>query len=62
MTRTTIDLDIPHDPAERARRLVCKHSAAKEVHDSQQDGYPGGDIVTLRCPDCGKEWEAELPQ
>jgi hypothetical protein len=41
---------------------MCDHAAAKEVIGSQQDGYPCGDTVTILCPDCGKEWECELPQ
>ncbi|KKM62740.1 hypothetical protein LCGC14_1518610 [marine sediment metagenome] len=51
------------------RRSVCYknehgqtvHPNAREVGD-QQDGYPGGDIVTMKCPDCGKSWKKELPQ
>lgn len=39
-----------------------EHEGAHEVHDSQRDGWPGGDIVTMRCDDCGHEWETELPQ
>lgn len=38
------------------------HVEAHEVHDSQEDGWPGGDIVTMRCSVCGIEWERELPQ
>lgn len=37
------------------------HADAREVGE-QQDGYPGGDIVTRKCPHCGTEWEQELPQ
>lgn len=39
-----------------------RHQRAHEVHDSQKDGWPGGDIVTMVCPDCGTRWEKELPQ
>lgn len=28
----------------------------------QRDGYPGGDLVDMRCPHCGHEWTMELPQ
>lgn len=38
-----------------------EHSNAHEVGE-QEDGYPGGDIVKIRCDDCGKEWRMELPQ
>ena len=37
------------------------HADAKEVGE-QEDGYPGGDVVTYKCPYCGKSWETELPQ
>jgi len=37
------------------------HEDAKEVGD-QEAGYPGGDIVTMRCPNCGHEWRKELAQ
>ena len=37
------------------------HPDAHEVGE-QQDGYPGGDIVTMECPNCGHRWEQELPQ
>ena len=38
-----------------------RHVDAHEVGE-QEDGYPGGDIVTYKCPHCGKRWRAELPQ
>lgn len=37
------------------------HVDAHEVGD-QENGWPGGDIVTMRCPNCGHEWKKELPQ
>lgn len=37
------------------------HPNASEVGE-QKDGWPGGDIVTYRCPDCGVRWRSELPQ
>jgi hypothetical protein len=37
------------------------HPDAHEVGD-QRDGWPSGDIVTMRCPNCGYEWDKELPQ
>ena len=36
------------------------HEHAEEI--KQKDGYPGGDLVTYRCPHCEEEWEEELPQ
>ena len=38
------------------------HDGAYEVPDSQRDGWPGGDIVTMECPHCGHRWKMELPQ
>jgi len=40
--------------------LVC-HIDAHEVGD-QENGYPGGDIVTYECPNCKARWKTELPQ
>lgn len=40
----------------------CRHDNAKEVSGSQSNGFPGGDVVEMKCPDCGAEWESELPQ
>lgn len=38
-----------------------QHAGAHEIGE-QRDGYPGGDIVTMKCPNCGHEWREELPQ
>ena len=37
------------------------HADVREVGE-QQDGYPGGDIVTYECKNCGHRWKQELPQ
>ena len=37
------------------------HPQAHEFGE-QRDGWPGGDIVTYRCPVCNHVWEQELPQ
>lgn len=42
-------------------RTPVLHASAHEVGD-QRDGWPSGDLVTMRCPICGHEWEKELPQ
>jgi len=52
--------EYPWDHKPRSRTRV-HHADAHEVGD-QRNGYPGGDIVTLRCPHCGHEWDEELPQ
>lgn len=44
------------DPGDKIR-----HTDGKEIGE-QQDGYPGGDIITLKCPHCGHIWKQELPQ
>lgn len=50
----------PWTPEFKPRGQVV-HPDAREVGD-QRDGYPGGDIVTKQCPNCGHEWDEELPQ
>jgi hypothetical protein len=50
----------PWSPGATKGALVL-HPDAREVGE-QEDGYPGGDIVTRRCPNCGHEWTQELPQ
>ncbi len=39
----------------------CTHENVVEVGE-QEDGYPGGDIITVKCLNCGKTWRVELPQ
>lgn len=48
-------------PWDKRRRGSVRHHGASEIGD-QQPGYPGGDIITMRCKFCGHEWEEELPQ
>lgn len=36
------------------------HPDAKAAE--QRDGWPSGDLVLMRCPNCGHNWEKELPQ
>lgn len=50
--------DDPWTPAKGER---AEHPMAREEGD-QQNGYPGGDIVTYVCPHCKHRWTAELPQ
>ncbi len=44
-----------------AYRYRWEHTNTEEVGD-QENGYPGGDIVKIRCKDCGLTWKEELPQ
>ncbi len=37
------------------------HRDAHEIGE-QQDGWPSGDTVRMRCPHCKVEWTMELPQ
>ena len=37
------------------------HPLANEVGE-QEDGWPSGDIVRMRCPVCETRWKTELPQ
>lgn len=59
--------------AERTLHECTKEAPYKKgmlgrwIHDAhevgeQHNGYPGGDIVTMECKVCGKQWERELPQ
>lgn len=54
----TCTKDNPHTK-EKWKGRVC-HPDAVEL--SQEDGYPGGDIIRNKCPNCGVEWKEELPQ
>lgn len=38
-----------------------EHDAVREVGE-QENGWPGGDIVTMECGNCGHRWRKELPQ
>lgn len=38
-----------------------RHHGAYELGE-QEDGWPGGDIVRMKCAFCGHEWTKELPQ
>jgi len=49
------------DPWTRDKSFYGDHPDAVEVGD-QEDGYPGGDIVTYDCPHCGLRFRCELPQ
>lgn len=52
-------------PWDRTSRGPVRHHGAHEVGDQRDGypgGYPGGDLVTMRCRFCGHEWETELPQ
>jgi hypothetical protein len=48
-------------PWDRKTPAYVVHHGAEENGD-QESGWPGGDIVPMRCRFCGHEWEKELPQ
>jgi hypothetical protein len=51
---------IAADPCKPGEKRI--HREAREVHDSQRNGWPGGDVVTYECPHCKQRFEIELPQ
>jgi hypothetical protein len=53
----------PNHPWDRVKRddVRVVHTDTHEVGE-QEDGYPGGDIVTIGCRICGHRWRSELPQ
>jgi hypothetical protein len=53
--------DNPWAPEKTAPDQRVEHSNVHEIGD-QQDGWPGGDIVTMECRNCGTRWREELPQ
>lgn len=54
--------DERHEKAQEAGvRVRWSHSRAGEVGE-QTNGWPGGDLVTMKCVNCGVTWRTELPQ
>ncbi len=51
----------PENPMPKGAPGIWEHTNAEEVGD-QRPGYPGGDLITMRCKDCGHKWTEELPQ
>lgn len=51
----------PENPWHVGLSTPVEHSDVHEVGE-QEDGYPGGDIVTYECRNCGHRWKSELPQ
>ena len=43
-------------------RYPATHVFAREVPDSQRNGWPSGDTVEMKCPVCNTTWTEELPQ
>jgi hypothetical protein len=60
-TKNGRNLCSPAHPMPRGASGLWEHTNTEEVGD-QTNGYPGGDIITIRCNDCGEKWKVELPQ
>ena len=52
----------PYSPNRHKSGDFWAHKEAQEVPNSQEDGWPSGDIVTMKCLVCGITWKKELPQ
>jgi hypothetical protein len=51
----------PENPWRPGLPTPVTHHDTHEVGE-QEDGWPGGDIVTYECKTCGARWRQELPQ
>jgi hypothetical protein len=51
----------PENPWSPEKRRRARHTNVREV-GGQTNGWPGGDIVTYECKNCGHRWREELPQ
>lgn len=60
-TQPNIVICTPKSPWDGRKGVRVQHEGAREIGD-QEDGYPGGDIVTMECPNCKHQWKMELPQ
>ena len=58
-TKRVCTKDHPWDSSWALRPVV--HPDARQIGE-QEPGWPGGDIVTYECPNCGLRWTKELPQ
>jgi len=54
--------DNPYTEDRHESGMRWEHYDNSEVQGSQVDGYPGGDIVTMKCNVCGITWKRELAQ
>jgi len=51
----------PNHPMPKNAPGRWEHTGAHEVGE-QENGWPGGDIITVECRDCKLRWREELPQ
>ncbi len=54
--------DLHSQGIDELRRMLDEHEPLDKEVGEQEDGWPGGDIVTYECPNCGTRWKQELPQ
>lgn len=48
-------------PVPQPLGALWEHEETEEIGE-QENGWPGGDIITVRCKVCGWKWKEELPQ
>ncbi len=53
--------DKPWDREHSGGPYTIEHVDAYEFGE-QRTGWPSGDMVVMRCPNCGVIWDKELPQ
>ncbi len=51
----------PEKPWKKEFGFPVQHTNAQENGEAR-DGFPGGDLQPMYCPDCGAFWTKELPQ
>ncbi len=51
----------PKRPWTKADGFPASHTNTQEI-GGQENNWPCGDLITIRCKDCGAEWKEELPQ
>lgn len=51
----------PENPWKPEYGFPVRHTNCHE-YGEQEDGWPSGDIVRMKCDNCGVTWKEELPQ
>ena len=47
---------------EKLNNNPCYKQGRQTVHPNAKETVDFGDSRLMKCPDCGQEWEEELPQ
>lgn len=50
------------NPWDRSDKSGARVQHPDAVEGEQRDGWPSGDTVDYRCPNCGLKFTVELPQ